>query len=206
MKMRILFIAFFYMLFCACGGLEETPDPPRRDNERRGEPKPPKLDVLEFTSWRDFLKNCKPDYDTPDNITDIAMGVLPVKISDKYLPSFFRKCFKKKSEDAHAQICEARDYWERIRKNPKSRAQKAKAENELMKLERLETDLNDKLYRLGTRARDEMKDVKEKDPKTWLNKLTNALIEDELSGWDTILDIQSYSSCTIYTDDDDDDY
>ena len=202
--MKFLFIVIF-ILCCACGGLEETPETPRRDDEPRGEPEPPKLDIMEWTNWRDFLKNCKPEYDTPDNLSDIILGVVP-NVSDYYLPSLFRKCFEKKAEDAHAQICEARDYWERIRRNPKSRFQKAKAENELIKLERLETALNDKLYRLGNRARNEMKDIKEKDPSNFWDRVSNLIAEDELDGWETLLDVQSYSSCTIYTDEDDDDY
>ena len=122
-------------------------------------------------------------------------------VSDYYLPGLFRK----KAEDAHAQICEARNYWEEIRRNP-DRFQKAKAENELIKLERLETALNNQLYRLGNRTREEIKDIKEKEPSDFFDRITNLIVEDELNGWETFLDVQSYSSCPIYTEEDNERY
>ena len=204
MKITILLIILFGSVLSSCGGLEETTDPPRREDEPEGEPKPPKIDVLEFTNWRDFFKNCKPEYDTPDNLTDIIVGAVP-KLNDYYLPKLFRACFKKKSADAHEQICNARDHWERIRKKPRSPSQKAKAENELIKLELLEANLNDKLYRLGSKARDRMQKIRSYKPKSKTKKIVNLWAEDEAEGWEGLLNVQAYSSCTVYTDDDDDD-
>ena len=204
MKIKVLLLIFFYILLFSCGGLEETEDPDRRRDEPVGEPKPLDLDVLEFTNWRDFLKNCKPDLNTPDNLTDIIAGAVP-GLNDYYLPGLFRACFKKKSQEAHDQICEARDHWERIKKNPKSSAQKARAENELDKLARIEDRLNDRLYKFGDRARVRMQKIRNKDPHTWVGRFIKAWGEDEVSGWETVLDVESYSTCTTYRDDDDDD-
>ena len=207
MKIKILFLIAFYMLLCSCGGLEETTDPDRRGGEPEGELQPPKVDIVEFTNWRDFLKNCKPEYDTPDNITDIIMGAVP-GLQDYYLPTMFRACFKKKSQEAHEKICNARDYWERVKKNPKSPSQKARAENELLKLDRMEHKLNNQLYKLGTKARDQLEDIKDKEVTSgWKagGKFVNILLEDEVEGWETVLDIESYSSCSVYTESDDDD-
>ena len=203
MKLNILY--FFLLVLCSCGGLEETREPDRRDEEPIGDPEPPKLDVLEFTNWRDFLKNCKPDFDTPDNITDIIAGAVP-GLQDYYLPGMFRACFEKKSQDAHEKICEARDYWERKKKKAKSSAQKSRAKNELHKLARLEDSLNHKLYTLGTKARNQMDYLKENKSHTVLGRIGNAWGRDEYEGWETVLDVESYSSCTTYTDDDEDDY
>ena len=202
--MKNIFIIFFCILLCSCGGLEETPEPPRRGDEPEGDPKPPKIDILEFTNWRDFLKNCKPEHNTPDNVTDMFLGAFPA-VREHYFPSQIRSCVEKKLQDAHEQICNARDHWERVRKNPKSPSRKARAENELIKLEQLESKLNDKLYRLGEKARKQREKVKAKKEDDNWGRFWNLLGQDELEGWEIILDTESYSSCTIGTDDDDDD-
>ncbi len=204
-KTLYLIIMVLCVLLCSCGGLEDTRDPERRDREPEGEPGPPKIDVMEFTNWRDFLKNCKPDFDTPDNISDIIAGAVP-GLKDNYLPGMFRACFEKKSQDAHGKICEARDYWERKKKNARSSAQKSRAENELHKLARLEDSLNHKLYKLGTKARDQMEHLKENKKETAVGRVLNFWARDEYEGWETVLDVESYSSCTSYVEDDDDDY
>ena len=56
-------------------------------------------------------------------------------------------------------------------KKPRSPSQKAKAENELIKLERLEANLNEKLYRLGSKARDRMQKIQSYKPKGTIKDL-----------------------------------
>ena len=205
MRILLVFLVFlFFAFFFSCGGLEETSDPERRRDEPEGDPDPPKVELPDFTNWKEFFKNCKPEYDTPDNFMDMIVGVIP-GLKEAYPPGLIRSCFEKKSQEAHEQICNARDHWERIRKNPKSPAQKSRAESELVKLERLEYKLNERMHKFAERARTSIAIFEDRNPKTRLSKFTNWWRQDETEGWENIWDVQSYSSCTVYTDDSDDD-
>ena len=194
MKRLCCFILFFTLL-SACGGLYLDDDTKRRNDDRKGEVDLPK-DLAEKQSLADILKNCKPDLSVPDNTIDILTDML--NISKYYPPRKIRECLKKKLEDGHNRICDAREELERRRERTHDEVAKTRVENSIYKLEQIQFTFNQNLHNLAVDVdRALIKQEKNhRDYNEW-GRFWNWVGQQETESTRNILDIESYSECNI---------
>ena len=193
-------LCFFFLT--SCTDLSVGDDTRRRDDGRAGEPDvdlPTDLD--EITSWRDLLKNCKPDLSLPDNTIDLVTDALG--ISDKYPPRVFRECFKKKLEDAQNRICDAREELERRRERARTDSERSRVENSIYRLDQIQFKFNQKLYELAIKFDEKANKLKNGRPNSEIGRWLNWWGQEEGGALRDILDTESYSECNFYSTDDD---
>ena len=205
MTKKISFILLFSFLYlCACQPLNVDDGGDTRTDDRGGDPEDELPgDVFEGLSWREILKNCKPDVDVPGNIIDIGVDLFG--LSEHYVPGQVRKCLEKKLEDSHNKICTARVKLERRRENARDDAARARAENAIVKLDTIQFKFNQKLYDMALKLDDELQkqDAKRRSH-TAVGRVWDFWRGEETEALRDVLDVESYSECNTYNDDDDD--
>ena len=194
MQKTFCFIFLISFLFLSCSPLNVDETPPRRDDDREGEVELP-TDLEEELSFRDFLKNCKPDVQIPANTVDIFLDVFNLR--SKYPPAVFRDCLQKKLEDGHAKICTARDQLERKRENARTDAEKARYENQLYRLEQIEFKFNQRLYNLAVKFDDQLIKLENDRSGNDLTRTFRFLQREKTEALRDILDTESYSECNF---------
>ena len=198
---------FYTMILCsfflvACTDLSTGGDRGRRPDDRSGDPDP-KLptDLEESFSWKDLLKNCKPDLSVPDNTIDLVTDVLG--LSDKYPPRVMRECFKKRLEDAHDRICDAREALERQRERARSDSERSRVESSIYKLDQIQFKFKENLYELAVDFDEKVIKLENKNPKNDIGRFINWIGQEEGEALRDILDTESYTECNFYSTDDD---
>ena len=199
MKKKIFFLFLISFLY-ACAPLNEDDKPKRRSDDREGDVKVPDETLLEGLSWYELLKNCKPDVDVPNNIIDVGLDIF--NLQDKYPPGLIRKCLEKKLSDTHNTICEARIKLERKREKARTENDKARVENSIIKLDTLQFKWNQQLYDLALKLDNELiKQENKQNSKHLVGRVFNFFREEETEALRDILDIESYSTCHSYNED-----
>ena len=200
MNKGIIFILLLVSL-TACTPLNISEGPEHRPDDREGEVTVdvPTGQVLEGLSWLDMLKNCKPDVNVPGSITGIVTDA--VGLGEYYVPGMGRACVEKKLSDSHHKICAAREKLERQRNKARDPANKARIENAIRKLDRIQFKFSQKLYDLALKLDDHLEESRKHQKKTILGRAFKFIKEDELESMRDTLDIESYNTCTPYIDD-----
>ena len=212
MKRKSIFLLLLFsmvysplLFLTACSPLEQQPDGDRRGDDREGEPAEQlPEDVTEGLTWLEILRNCKPEVDTPDNIIDIGLSVLPEKWRELYLPSSMRSCLKAKLEEAQGRICKSREELERRRRRAKTASERAAVENSLYRLDQIQFKFNQKLNEMAVNLDDELIKLerKEANQRNDFGRFLNWVGQEETQALRDIFDTESYSECTFYSDDD----
>ena len=185
----------------ACGELYLDDDPNRRRDDRTGEVDLPE-DLAEDQSLSGILKNCKPDLSVPDNTVDIITDIFGV--SDKYPPRMIRECLKKKLEDGHTRICNAREELERQRERARDDTARARVDNSIYKLDQIQFKFNQNLYKVAVNLDEKLIEQEGKPKKdNKIGRFFDWLKREETEATRDIFDIESYSECNFYSDDDD---
>ena len=203
MKRQIFF--FLILFLVSCSPLNQDADPGRRGDDPEGEPvDQPTDEDLEGLSWLEFLNKCKPEIDTPDNIVDVIVDILPEKVRKLYVPGNVRKCAKKKIEDVHNKICKAREELERKRRRARSDTERASIQNSLHQLDLTQWKFNERLRELAEETDKRLIKLEEREGgERNLGRIANQWGQEETQAWRDIFDVQSYRECSYYSEDDD---
>ncbi len=193
-----IIVTLLLVSLSACTPLNISEAPDHRSDDREGEVNIPNGKVLEGLSWWDILKNCKPDVSTPISITGVITDA--VGLGKYYAPGMLVGCVEKKLSDSHNKICAARVKLERQRDKARDPAAQARVENSLIKLATIQFKFNQKLYNLALKLDDELEKSKQQKQKTVLGRAFKFVKEDELESLRDTFDIESYNTCTPYTD------
>ena len=199
--MKTIYFILLFICLCACAPLNvEDDDDDTRPDDRGGDPTEEELpdDVLEGLSLIEILRNCKPDVDVPSSVIDLTLEVFD--ISDRYPPGLIRKCLRKKLEDAQDRICKAKITLERKRDNARSQEARARAENQLVQLEQIQFNFNQRLYDMALKIDDESST----EGKSGLSRIIAEWKDSESSAFQGIFDVASYSECNTDSSYDDD--
>ena len=200
---NLIYFTFFIIFLSACGGLYLDDDTDRRNDDREGDVELPE-DLAEDQSLSGLLKNCKPDLSVPDTTFDIVTDVLGV--SDKYPPRVARECLKKRLEEGHARICNAREALERQREKARDDVTRSRVENSIYKLDQIQYKFNENLYKVAVKLDEKLVEREAKPKKdNSIGRFFDWLKKEETEGLRNIFDIESYSECNFYSDDDRDD-
>ncbi len=198
---KMFYFALFFIFFSACGGLYLDDDTDRRDDDRVGEVDLPE-DLTEDQSLSGILKNCKPELSVPDNTVDIITDIFGV--GDKYPPRIIRECLKKKLEDGHTRICNAREELERQRDRARNDTTRARIDNSIYKLDQIQFKFNQNLYEIAVDLDEELIKLEGKPRRNNdVGRFFDWLRREETEATRDIFDIESYSECNFYSDDDD---
>lgn len=196
---RMCCFTLFFILLSACGGLYLDDDTDRRDDGRRGDVKLP-TDLIEQQSFLAFLKNCKPEFSSPDTVTDILTDTVGISHLNPFRRA--RECLKKKLEDGQNRICNVREELERKRERARDDIAKSRVENSIYKLEHIEFTFKQNLYKMALdidKHYDRQKE-KSKGYNRW-GRFWNSFWRDEVRGVEGILDRESYNDCNIHSRD-----
>ncbi len=171
------------------------------ENEKDGAPS---LENVETTSFYGWLQNCRTGFSTPDNTIDVVVSA--IGLQDKYTPGRLRECLRCKLAEAHNKICSTRDELERQRQDANSDADRNRIENSIARLDELQFNFNERLYKESNKLNDKANSYADKDSSSVGGRIWNWVGQEEAEALRDILNAESYNECNSFHYDDADDY
>ena len=197
----MLILKFLKNLFCfliivgflsSCGGLVLDDETDRRRDDREGDIELPEdllgdiKDICENEDDEDFIS-------VPRSSTDILTEVAGI---DDYAPRKYRDCLAYRLEKGNSRICDTKDQLERARQKTRDDSTKDRIDRKLERLERIQAQFNDRLYRLAGNCDRSRTKLNEKDS-SGLGEVVRFLAEDETSAYCDIFESESYALCSF---------